>query len=414
MSEVKIYPGSDKGPNPEDDIENYSRWFIENQPKSIYDGSQADYSDLGVKKKYVEVVRDQSDNIEHKNMINWFQNDEELYPLQNYHGIPEFAIFDREQYNVEDDDQLPELALTSNMGVNELHPLPTKYTNNYQELHPELERWTIFRGLPMMMKYDQALSQFFKGIQQGTLRIPDFVNTINPPSLWAYYETLPRWARDHPVVRNAVIAFEYYKPITTIRQKEIAMNYAVSFIRPIHKDLEDVIVEVATSQKVRLNIAKGKEMLNQLKFYEFDSMYLGETSHDEAMPFVPGEGENPGQSALAGGIDEEDDELQRQRSAMEKFASGLDDDHRERVKSKIMEEELNITDYQVEPEMEKVMTDFYVKPYHHPLDPVDKYDPLLPLHYYDNDDGFWTEYIQMKQNKWAANPMIVNRPFLKH
>jgi hypothetical protein len=50
------------------------------------------------------------------------------------------------------------------MGVNELHPVPTKYTNNYQELHPELERWTIFRGLPMMMKYDQALSQFFKGI----------------------------------------------------------------------------------------------------------------------------------------------------------------------------------------------------------------------------------------------------------
>jgi hypothetical protein len=100
MSEVKIYPGSDKGPNPEDDIENYSRWFIENQPKSIYDGSQADYSDLGVKKKYVEVVRDQSDNIEHKNMINWFQNDEELYPLQNYNGIPEFALFDREQYNV--------------------------------------------------------------------------------------------------------------------------------------------------------------------------------------------------------------------------------------------------------------------------------------------------------------------------
>lgn len=36
LSEFKVYPGSAKGPHPKDDIENYSRWFIENQPKSIY------------------------------------------------------------------------------------------------------------------------------------------------------------------------------------------------------------------------------------------------------------------------------------------------------------------------------------------------------------------------------------------
>lgn len=60
------------------------------------------------------------------------------------------------------------------------------------------------------------------------------------------------------------------------------------------------------------------------------------------------------------------------------------------------------------------MTDFYLKPYPHPNDSINYTDPLLPLNYYDNDDGFWTEYIQKKQNKWAANPMIVNRPFLKH
>jgi len=28
-----------------------------------------------------------------------------------------------------------------------------------------------------------------------------------------------------------------------------------------------------------------------------------------------------------------------------------------------MEQEMNITEYTVEPEMEKVLTDFYVKPY---------------------------------------------------
>ena len=82
---------------------------------------------------------------------------------------------------------------------------------------------------------------------------------------------------------------------------------------------------------------------------------------------------------------------------MERFASGLEDeDQRDREAARIMEQELSITEYQVEPEMEKVMTDFYVKPYPDPTIPPEK--PLIqPINYYDNDDGFWDEYIQHKQ-----------------
>jgi hypothetical protein len=34
--EIHFYPGSLKGPEPEDDPETYSRWFFEHQPKSLY------------------------------------------------------------------------------------------------------------------------------------------------------------------------------------------------------------------------------------------------------------------------------------------------------------------------------------------------------------------------------------------
>lgn len=30
LSEIKVYPGSPKGPHPEDDPEFYSKWFVEN------------------------------------------------------------------------------------------------------------------------------------------------------------------------------------------------------------------------------------------------------------------------------------------------------------------------------------------------------------------------------------------------
>ncbi len=99
---------------------------------------------------------------------------------------------------------------------------------------------------------------------------------------------------------------------------------------------------------------------------------------------------------------------------MERFARGLGEDSREREEESIMEKELNITEFQVEPEMEKVMTDFYIKGYPDPLAANEEQGPILPLHFYDNDDGFWDEYITHKQNRWEKNQMIVNRPFIKH
>jgi len=174
----------------------------------------------------------------------------------------------------------------------------------------------------MLMHYDQAMNNFFKGLRQGTLRVPDFMNEVNPPSLFAYYETLPQWARDHPAVRNVVMAFEYHKPTMDIRQKEIAMNYAMSYIRPIDPELENVIIEVATSNKLRMNIQRGKEMINQLRFYEIDEHTLGTDTEEEELVQL-----EDGSTSIAKGVDD-DEEIQRQRTAMESFASGLDEDSR--------------------------------------------------------------------------------------
>lgn len=73
MNDVKFYPGSEKGPRPEDDIENYSRWFVENQPKQIYEDTPIhDFSDIGAKRKYVAMVRDLSESTEQKTPFSYF------------------------------------------------------------------------------------------------------------------------------------------------------------------------------------------------------------------------------------------------------------------------------------------------------------------------------------------------------
>jgi hypothetical protein len=57
-------------------------------------------------------------------------------------------------------------------------------------------------------------------MNQSHVIIPNYQKDINPPSLFAYYYTLPKWARDDPFVKNVVMAFEYHKPHLSIRDKE--------------------------------------------------------------------------------------------------------------------------------------------------------------------------------------------------
>ena len=131
-----------------------------------------------------------------------------------------------------------------------------------------------------MALYDKNVAEAFVQMQQGVRKRPNYIEETNTPSLWAYYNTLPKWAREDPVIRNVVMAFEYYKPNVDIRDKELALNYACSFLRPIDENLKEVIVDFINSNKIQLNMKLGNEMLNELSFYEVDPEWLGDSSDE--------------------------------------------------------------------------------------------------------------------------------------
>jgi hypothetical protein len=89
-----------------------------------------------------------------------------------------------------------------------------------------------------------------------------------PPSLWTYFETLPDWCRDHPYVRDVLMGLEYHQNRTSIKDKELALNYACSLIRPIGKDLRRIIWSIATSNKLRMNVERAKLLKKDLPYYE--------------------------------------------------------------------------------------------------------------------------------------------------
>ena len=85
--EIKFYPGSINGPEPEDDPAAYSKWFVDNQPKCMLDEhGQINSRDIGAKEKYLKMVQDSSDNNEIKQPITHFFDNNDAFPMVDYTG----------------------------------------------------------------------------------------------------------------------------------------------------------------------------------------------------------------------------------------------------------------------------------------------------------------------------------------
>lgn len=200
---VRYYPGSKAGPLPEDDPEHYSEWFWRNQAplkELVYgkDNPNPSYKDIGVKWRFVyhkSQVDDEADVSERQDFVTDFVGREEPYPQADYDGAPEFDIADREKYDTRAPGKLPAVRFHSHIHEDEMLPLPPSTTLDYDKLHWELEKWSVFTGLPTALKREQETKKLLHGMNAGLIPIPNWAEEINPPSLWAYYSTLPRFAR---------------------------------------------------------------------------------------------------------------------------------------------------------------------------------------------------------------------------
>lgn len=69
--------------------------------------------------------------VEHKSMIEYHLEEDELYPLANFDGQPEFAISDLGNFNHDEDSDFKGLAFTTQMAPNELAPKLPDHTLIY-------------------------------------------------------------------------------------------------------------------------------------------------------------------------------------------------------------------------------------------------------------------------------------------
>ena len=126
---------------------------------------------------------------------------------------------------------------------------------------------------------------------------------------------------------------------------------------------------------------------------------MGESSDEEL-----DDGENELIKLLTKGLDDEEKKHADVGLMIEKLVGGLGYEQRMKERERILGSEQNIDKYQFEAATEEVMVDFPQLPYAsveetQAADAV-KHDPVIPCNFYDNDDGFWNEYIDYKQQRW--------------
>ena len=214
-----------------------------------------------------------------------------------------------------------------------------------------------------------------------------------------------------------MFAFEYSKPHLDIRQKELGLNFMASMLTPVEGRLREVICEVAYSNKIRVNLTNAKEMMAELNMYTIDVAELGTDTEEEGNEAAAEREFN--KLLLSGGLDSnKDDDAAKNADVLEEVMKEVTGRERDAERRKIYDEEMQIKDFELDPETQQCLVDFPTKPYAD-IDEIEAADQipnqnLVPINYYDNEDGFWDEWIRQKQERQVEAGFLTARTWFKH
>jgi hypothetical protein len=180
--------------------------------------------------------------------------------------------------------------------------------------------------------------------------------------------------------------------------KETAINFLCYLLLPPDEMTERICKEALKAQRIKITSEVGKRMLKELKPPKLDIDQLGTQYHSNYEDEV---------------IEAESKEFEgdNRLSQFSKLNAKSNFD----ITDKKLEQE-RLQDFELEKDTgQHALKDV---PYPKLPDPYDiPEDPeltLYPINYYDNDDGFWDEWIEKKNKHYDEVPMIAKRLFFKH
>jgi hypothetical protein len=212
LNSVKTYPGSSKGPHPNDDPEYFADWYVNNlnpEMKAAYQSISP--SDAGLPETEEGKYTTNKIDLSSEHILNTTIANHEIALTR-----PEDRI------TLEPVD----LTFSSGARAGETNPLPDNLTNDDHNNQFLIEQWAMFRIFPVMVNFFGNFDKLVAHMQtiQGQQKVL--------PTLMRYYNLLPEFARNAPYVRNAVRGLEFYKHSVPLEEKELWLNYVCQFALP--------------------------------------------------------------------------------------------------------------------------------------------------------------------------------------
>jgi len=357
LKDVKFYPGSPKGPNPKDDPEFFAKWYVSNSPPYL------------------------KQNLKNLKPEQWgmqIDRNETKHAVQPTIEITQASLLNQKIKNsdvpfADPEDKLAasknDIIYYSKLEPWEVLPFPEKLSDNFHDSQEVIERWALFRIFPVMPLWMQAIEKFMEDLEHN--RLP--THTARIPSLYTYYNLLPEFARENPIVKNVVRCLEFTKHDMSMKDKELMLNYACQFTLPM-----DPLVEEACKEAI---ISMEKMPFTM----EHEDFLIGEEDENLPIKETPGEYVDPYVK-------------DRRYLARMTFTNDKEEEaYMKRYRARVANGE-----------------EWPMRPALDPYIPEEDPNPSLPIQFYDNGDGFWNDYIGWKENEAATFPVIIGRPYFKH
>ncbi len=131
-----------------------------------------------------------------------------------------------------------EVDFASPLAPGEVYPLPAEYSLHYDEFMLQFHDAgfaTFTKGLMNTICTMHKMKTPTPGSPEHKAMCEKETEEYYPPTLETYYAMLPKWARRHPVMRDAYIAMEFHKPNVSLREKEEGLNLLLRRLLPANK-----------------------------------------------------------------------------------------------------------------------------------------------------------------------------------
>ena len=231
------------------DVDHWARWYLQNQPEDISKLDESDWEPFPLRAERSDQIETIYSALEREELTNEDLNEEDgavveatdvsgsnnemiqgehlsetimrIYDSQHeWKALPLMKMIENKntaQFSVSTPYEKPD----------ELPPIPPYIGNDFVSFNASIESWSVFKAMPGLVKFLNSADKLDEMFETNEPWVP-----VKLPSIYNYYETLPKYYQSQRLIQNVTIILEKYHPKIPRKKKETMLNRLCQLMTP--------------------------------------------------------------------------------------------------------------------------------------------------------------------------------------